>query len=71
MSLYTRGEPASNHQFRQNTERRAGQMIGVTSTPKLCRCVCCGKRRTEASGKHTADGGFVCGMCRSGNHGRD
>lgn len=62
MSLYTRGEPVSNHQFRENTEKRAGQMIGVTSTPRLCRCVRCGKRRNEATGK-LGSGGFVCCMC--------
>lgn len=63
MSLYTRGEPASNHQFRANTEKRAGQMIGVTNTPKKCRCIRCDKHRTEVTGKHT-EAGFICGMCR-------
>lgn len=62
MSLYTRGEPANTAQFRANTERRSGHLEGITSTPRLCRCTCCGKRRTEATGKHTANG-FVCGMC--------
>jgi late competence protein required for DNA uptake (superfamily II DNA/RNA helicase) len=63
MSLYTRGEPFSNQQFRQNTEKRAGQMIGVTSTPKKCRCIRCEKHRTEATGMHTK-GGFVCHGCK-------
>jgi len=62
MSLYTRGEPVANHQFRANTERRSGQMIGVTSTPKRCRCIRCEKMRTEATGDHTK-AGFVCNCC--------
>lgn len=63
MSLYTRGEPTANHQFRANTEKRAGQMIGVTNTPKKCRCVRCEKLRTEATGKYSKSGEFTCGMC--------
>lgn len=62
MSLYTRGEPVANQQFRQNTEKRAGQMIGVTSTPKRCRCIRCEKMRTQATGRHTR-AGFVCHGC--------
>lgn len=65
MSLYTRGEPVSNHQFRQNTEKRIGQMVGVTNTPKKCRCVRCEKLRTAATGKYSKSGKFTCGMCHS------
>lgn len=63
MSLYTRGEPASNHQFRANTEKRAGQMIGVTTTPARALCRCCGKMRTAVTGKYSKSGKFICGMC--------
>lgn len=62
MSIYTRGEPVANQQFRQNTEKRTSQMIGVTSIPKRCRCVRCGKMRTEITGKHRKVG-FVCHGC--------
>lgn len=65
MSLYTRGEPVSNQQFRDNTAKNAGQMIGITTTPKRCLCIRCNARRTEITGRHTK-AGFVCGMCRRG-----
>ena len=64
MSIYTRGEPAANHQFRDNTAKRAGQLIGVTNTPKRCKCIRCEKHRTEATGKNTT-AWFICGMCHS------
>ena len=63
MSIYTRGEPVANQQFRDNTER-AGKMLCVTRTPKLARCKCCGKLRTALSGKFSKSGRFTCGMCR-------
>ena len=64
MSLYGRGQPVSNHQFRDNTERNAGRMENVQFIPKRCMCVCCKKMRTEAIGRHT-QAGFICGMCSS------
>lgn len=63
MSLYTRGEPTANQQFRLNTEKRVAQMVGVTSTPKKCRCIRCDKLRTESTGRH-GKSGFVCHGCR-------
>ncbi|MFV5212717.1 hypothetical protein ACLIIZ_03180 [Azonexus caeni] len=62
MSIYYRGEPVANQQLRDNTAKRAGKMLGVTSTPKRCRFVRCGKMRTEATGEH-AKAGFVCHRC--------
>lgn len=61
MSLYARGQPVANHQFRDNTDK-AGKMLNVTSIPKRCKCVICKKQRTEATGNHT-QAGFICGMC--------
>lgn len=65
MSIYYRGEPVANQQFRDNTAKRAGKMLCVTSTPKLDRCHRCGKMRTAASGKYSISGRFTCGMCHS------
>jgi len=65
MSLYCRGEPANNAQFRANTEKRIAQMVGVTTVPKRCKCVACGKMRTAVTGKETDDG-FVCHACLTG-----
>lgn len=62
MSIYTRGEPASNQQFREATQRNAGRMENICCIPARCRCVCCGKARTEATGEHTKRG-FVCHGC--------
>lgn len=62
MSLYTRGEPVANQQFRSNTDKRIGQMVGVTNTPKKCRCVRCEKLRTEATGQY-GKSGFVFHGC--------
>lgn len=59
--IYTKGEPTANQQFRDNTAK-AGQMLGVRQVPKRCKCISCGKQRTEATGRHTS-AGFVCGMC--------
>lgn len=61
MSLYSRGEPVSNNQFRENTAKRA-VMAGVAKIPGKTLCVCCGKRRTTETGKSTAKG-FVCHGC--------
>jgi hypothetical protein len=61
MSLYSRGEPVSNNQFRENTAKRA-VMAGVAKIPGKTLCVCCGKRRTTETGKVTAKG-FVCHGC--------
>lgn len=62
MSIYSRGQPVANHQFRDSTERNAGSMENVRSIPKRCMCVICKKQRTEATGNHT-QAGFICGMC--------
>lgn len=60
MSLYDRGEPAANEQFRRNTAKVS--MLNVRQVPKMCKCVRCERLRTKATGKDT-DAGFVCGMC--------
>lgn len=62
MSIYTRGEPVANQQFRDNTGR-AGKMLGVMKIPAKERCHCCGKMRTAKTGKYVEATGFVCGMC--------
>lgn len=62
MSIYTRGEPTSTHQFRANTEKNAGKLVGIRTIPSRVKCYCCEKLRTESTGRHT-DFGFVCGMC--------
>ncbi len=64
MSLYSRGEPVSNNQFRENTAKRA-VMAGVAKIPGKTLCVRCGKRRTTETGKSTARG-FVCHGCGRG-----
>ena len=56
-------EPSAFGDYQARTARMTQPtMVGITSIPKRCKCVCCKKLRTEATGKHT-DSGFVCGMC--------
>lgn len=62
MSIYDKGQPAANHQFRDNTGNHAS-MLNVNHIPRLDRCVRCGKRRTAATGAYKR-AGFVCGMCK-------
>ena len=62
MSIYTRGEPTANQQFRENTEKVAGSMANVTRIPSMKKCVCCKRMRTAATGRETR-AGFLCGMC--------
>jgi len=61
--LYHFAQPFAVDRFRSNTKKLA-TMPNVTTTPKKAPCICCGKSRTEATGKHTKRG-FVCGMCAS------
>ncbi len=62
MSIYSRGEPTANQQFRENTEKVAGSMANVTRIPSMKKCVCCKRMRTAATGWDT-QAGFMCGMC--------
>lgn len=64
MSIYTRGEPVANEQFRRNTAK-AGQMLNVCRIPSRVKCVDCQKMRTEETGKYKRRG-FVCGSCSKG-----
>lgn len=60
MSIYTRGEPVANDQFRRNTEKAS--MLNVRQIPARVKCVDCQRMRTEETGKYKRRG-FVCGMC--------
>lgn len=62
MSLYTRGEPASTNQFRDNTNRSAGKMANVERFTFVCKR--CGKSKPVGGRKslgHKA--GFKCAEC--------
>ena len=60
MSIYTRGEPVANDQFRRNTEKAS--MLNVKLIPDKVLCVDCRRYRTRATGQMKKRG-FVCGMC--------
>lgn len=61
MSIYTRGEPSANQQFRNNTDLR-NKMLNADLHQRLERCVCCGKRRNMRTGNVKA-GKFICHGC--------
>jgi len=50
-------------QYRERSNNKT--MAGVSKTPLMARCLCCGKRRTVATGIYSKAGRFVCGMCHS------
>ena len=60
--LYHSAGSVGISRYRANTDKLA-TMAGVTRTPSRDHCICCGKMRTAATGKHNRAGKFVCGMC--------
>lgn len=60
--FYRSSDPDAIASFRAVTEDR-GVMLNAQIVPKLSSCICCGKRRTTATGKTNKAGKFVCGMC--------
>lgn len=62
MSIYTRGEPVANQQFRDNTQRNAGKMENVGVFTFVCKR--CGRNRPVGGRKSLGwKAGFKCGEC--------
>lgn len=62
MSIYTRGEPASNNQFRDTTARNAGKMANCTFRTFMCKK--CNQPKSIQGRKSLGwKAGFACAEC--------